>query len=106
LKPKSRFTITGLLALMTALAPAFAIIQWHDLMSWIVLAIPIVILCLIVIKSGARCLIGAAVGAVLAMALLLALLYLTESLTGDNPRLIAGLLGMAYFGAAIGGGSG
>ncbi|EMB17830.1 hypothetical protein [Rhodopirellula europaea] len=73
-------------------------------MSWIQLAIPMVILYLIVLKSGARCLIGAAVGAALAPALLLALVFLTGSLTDDNSRLIAGLIGIAYFGAAIGGG--
>ncbi|QDV62598.1 hypothetical protein [Crateriforma conspicua] len=86
------------------MAPAFAVIQWHDLMSWIQLGIPMVILCLIVLKSGARCLIGAAVGAVLASASLLALIYLTGSLTDDHSRLIGGLIGMAYFGSAIGGG--
>ncbi|XZE56548.1 hypothetical protein SH139x_002666 [Planctomycetaceae bacterium SH139] len=104
MKPQPQFTITGLLALTAAMAPAFAVIQWHDLMSWIQLGIPMVILCLIVIKSGARCLIGAGVGAVLTSASLLALIYLTGSLTDDNSQRIAGLIGIAYFGAAIGGG--
>ncbi len=104
MKPQPQFTLTGLLALTAAMAPAFAVIQWHDLMSWIQLGITIVILCLIVLKSGARCLIGAAVGAVLASASLLALKYQTGSLTDDNSRLIGGLIGIAYFGAAIGGG--
>ncbi len=104
LKPQPQFTITGLLALTAAMAPAFAVIQWHDLMSWIQLGIPMLILCLLVLKSGGRCLIGAAVGAVLASASLLALKYQTGSLTDDNSRLIGGLIGIAYFGAAIGGG--
>jgi hypothetical protein len=104
LKPQPQFTITGLLALTAAMAPALAVIQWHDLMSWIQLGIPMVILCLLVLNSGVRCLIGAAVGAVLASASLLALIYLTGSQTDDDSRLIAGLIGISYFGAAIGGG--
>ncbi|PAY16793.1 hypothetical protein CKO51_24950 [Rhodopirellula sp. SM50] len=104
MKPQPQFTITGLLALTASMAPAFAVIQWHDLMSWIQLGIPMVILCLIVLKFGARCLIGAAVGAVLASASLLALIDLTGSLTDDTSRRIAGLIGIAYFGAAIVGG--